>query len=68
MILLVCDQLGAVLPGGSFVRRRIRRSRLKSSLIRATNPNSIGAGRAAAMGRDGVSVWMPDIEVKHYLR
>jgi hypothetical protein len=56
MIRLVCDQLGAVLPGGSSVRCRIRRSRRTSPLILATNPISIGAGRAAAMGRVGVSV------------
>ena len=61
MIRRVCDQLGAVLPGGSFARRRIRRSRRTSSAIRATSPISIGSGRGAPMVRVGVSVSVADI-------
>ena len=39
MILRVCDKLGAVLPGGSFARRRTRRSRRTSSAMRRTSPH-----------------------------
>ena len=61
MILRVCDQLGAVLPGGSFARRRTRRSRRTSSAIRRTSPISIGAGREAPIVRVGVRTWTPVI-------
>jgi hypothetical protein len=59
MILLVFAQLGAVLPAGSFARRRTRRSRRTSSEMRWTSLISIGAGRRPPIVRVGVRTWAP---------
>jgi hypothetical protein len=45
-----------MLPGGNSARRRIRRSRRRSSAMRPTKPITIGSGRVAPIVLFGLSI------------